>query len=226
MNLKSWIDFFKKYSDKKVFTLPELLTMTEMREQGLKRNLSSLENRGIVSRVSKGVYVNPFNPPAAEELSGAIKPSYISLEYALHHHNVLSQRPYVVTCVTPLSSYFFKYKNRGIEYVKFDENLFFGFKWDPYLKCNIATPEKALADFFWEKFSKKDRVDPLLVESMVNDMDLDEVNQRKFISTLKNFPEWLTANIMKIGKMRSFIKNPEAEKEQAITQTPATRQRR
>jgi len=72
-----------------------------MDNHSLTVNLSRLNNKKIVKRICRGFYANPFNTPTLEEISNQIyQPSYISLESALYSWGILSQIPYVLTCVT------------------------------------------------------------------------------------------------------------------------------
>jgi len=113
--------------------------------------LSRALNRGLITRLTRGVYLNTRlkGEPALEEAACFVRtPSYVSAEWALHLHGVIIQAPSVCTIVT-LSTAVGVSRNlvwRGvtIEYSHISDRLFFGF--EPRPGFNLARPEKALLD--------------------------------------------------------------------------------
>ncbi|MBW6486672.1 MAG: hypothetical protein K0B01_11050 [Syntrophobacterales bacterium] len=107
--------------------------------------------RGYITRVTRGVYVNSRlkAEPSLEETACFVRaPSYISAEWALHKHGVIIQVPTVCTVVT-LSTAVGIARNlhwRGvsIEYSHISDRLYFGF--EARDGFNLAMPEKALLD--------------------------------------------------------------------------------
>lgn len=82
------------------------------------------------------------------------EPAYVSLDSALLFHNLLTQVPKDIDCVTTINSKYFKLHN--INYHKITPKLFFGFK--KYKLENsyafIAEPEKAILDgLYYNKYS-------------------------------------------------------------------------
>lgn len=103
MKLNEYIELFKKYFDKKIFTLNDLSIITGIPKNILGVELNRLINKNLLERVTKNVYINPFNKPTIEEIAMFLKfPSYISMEYALFIQNVMSQAVYSVTLITTL----------------------------------------------------------------------------------------------------------------------------
>lgn len=107
--------------------------------------------RGLITRLTRGVYVNTWlkGEPSLEEAACFVRtPSYISAEWALHLHGIIIQAPSVCTVLT-LSTAVGVTRNlawRGvdIEYSHLSERLYFGF--EPREGFNLALPEKALLD--------------------------------------------------------------------------------
>lgn len=107
--------------------------------------------RGLITRLTRGVYVNSWlkgEPPLEEAACFIRTPSYISAEWALHLHGIIIQAPSVCTVLT-LSTAVGVARNlvwRGvaIEYSHLSERLYFGF--EPREGFNLALPEKALLD--------------------------------------------------------------------------------
>lgn len=117
--------------------------------------ISNLLSRGAILRVKKGLYVmgesqrrRSYSPEILANL--IYGPSYISLEFALQHYGLLSERVSVVTSVTtgrsrvfhtPIGTFTYRMIpmqafSIGIDRFEFEDGR-------GYL---IATPEKALAD--------------------------------------------------------------------------------
>jgi len=113
--------------------------------------LTRLQAKGMVERISRGVYLNTLREarPDIEEIACFLRiPSYISCEWALNRHGVILQSPAVCTVLT-LQSSVGKSRNIAtggvtIEFSRIAPKLFTGFEGkDGY---NLATPEKALLD--------------------------------------------------------------------------------
>ncbi|HRS42732.1 MAG TPA: hypothetical protein P5530_02565 [Candidatus Diapherotrites archaeon] len=85
------------------------------------------------------------------------EPAYVSLDSALLFHNLITQVPKDIDCITTINSKYFKSHN--IYYHKISPKLFFGFK--KYKLDNsyafIAEPEKATLDgLYYNKYSIAD----------------------------------------------------------------------
>ena len=118
--------------------------------------LAGLRRQHFVEKIGRGKWVikdSEFDPLQVAEFITAPHESYISLQTALFHHGMIEQIPtriYAVTVdrakvmKTPLGTYSFHHCNpeffTGYEFIK------------PYLK--LATPEKALVDYFYFSPSK------------------------------------------------------------------------
>jgi predicted transcriptional regulator of viral defense system len=113
--------------------------------------LHLLQEQKFVEKVTQGKWVikdSNFDPLQVAEFITAPKESYISLHTALFYHDMIDQIPsqtYIVTVdrsrrvSTPVGIYSFHHCN---------PEFFIGYKYlKPFLK--IATPEKALVDYFY-----------------------------------------------------------------------------
>ncbi len=122
--------------------------------------------RGLVTRLTRGVYLNSrlkAEPPLEEAACFVRTPSYVSAEWALHLHGVILQAPTVCTVLT-LSTAVGVTRNlvwRGvaIEYSHISEQLYFGF--EAREGFNLALPEKALLDaiYYREKVPFADELE-------------------------------------------------------------------
>ncbi len=113
--------------------------------------LSRAYNKGLVYRLTRGSYINSFLKgfPRVEEVACFLKPpSYISCEWALHHHGILLKTPSVCTVITLHTSVgkirTFSYQGVLIEFSRIAHRLFHGFIHRDGV--SMASPEKALLD--------------------------------------------------------------------------------
>ncbi|HQL67351.1 MAG TPA: hypothetical protein PK151_07405 [Caldisericia bacterium] len=180
MKLEEYLEFFKKYYYKKLFNLNELHSLTNIPKNILTVELNRLVEKKIVERVTKGVYVNPFNKPSIEEISMFLKfPSYISMEYALFVQNIMSQAVYTLTLITTLTPYEYQFKNYSLEYHQIKKEFFFGY-YESSPKIYMAYPEKALLDIIYIRY-KKGKMDKYIFESFLSDLYLSELNEKKVV---------------------------------------------
>jgi predicted transcriptional regulator of viral defense system len=88
--------------------------------------LSRLANRGVLSRVANGVYVNKLvRDNSALDFVSVLKPnSYVSLESALSHWGLSTQSPVALTCVTPGKSREYKTSEFALTFRTISKRLF------------------------------------------------------------------------------------------------------
>ena len=175
MKTKEWLSLFRKHSGIKVFHINHLKLLIGMSSHSLRVNLSRLNEKKVIKRICRGFYANPFNMPTLEEISNQIyQPSYISLESALYSWGILSQIPYVLTCVSPQFPRTFNTSFGTIEYRQIKKSLFWGFiNKGGYF---MAEPEKALLDYLY--LNKGKHID-------LSELNLNEVNLTKVESYAK-----------------------------------------
>ena len=112
-------------------------------------------------QLKRGLYLlaEPYRKisPAEFYIASVLKkPSYISLEKALEYHGLIPEAVSVYTCVTTKRPESFKTPAGRYDYSHVKPSLFWG-----YISLNMsgqivfmATPEKALLDFFYLKHVK------------------------------------------------------------------------
>ncbi|TDA67764.1 MAG: hypothetical protein D9V47_09615 [Clostridia bacterium] len=185
MTVTQWMAFFRRHAAKKLFSLSDLRQLTATGDRALQVELSRLTGRGLVTRLSKGWYANPFNPPSAEEVAMVLRfPSYLSMEYALFKHGVLSQTVFTLTAVTTGYPGSFTVQNTVVEYHRISKNLFWG-----YETCdgvNLACPEKALLDLVYIRRSKG-RFSWEDVFSLLDDMYIEDLDREKLTAYMQRF---------------------------------------
>lgn len=178
--------FFRRNSQKKVFSLSDLSQLTEERKDSLAVQLSRLVKAGFVKRIAYRWYANPFSPPSKEEIAmGLRRPAYLSMEYALAGHGILSQAVHTLTLVTTKLPYTYRTEDATYEYHQIRKNLFWGYR--RYGTVQTAEPEKALLDFVYIHQKRGD----LTVDrtaSLLDDMDVNELDYRKLREYAQRFP--------------------------------------
>ncbi|HEC87730.1 MAG TPA: hypothetical protein ENI52_00255, partial [Thermoplasmata archaeon] len=153
MKVDEWFEFFKKYKEKKLFSFTDILQLTGGDKPKIYVELSRLVKSGIVNRVAKNWYENPFSPPSKEEIAMVLRyPSYLSMEYSLSKQGILSQMVYTLTLVTTKLPYTYKTSKAVYEYHQINKNLFWGYKREGNILS--AEPEKALLDLIYIRYAK------------------------------------------------------------------------
>lgn len=177
MKIEGWMEFFKKHRRKKLFSISDLVLLTDEDKPSLSVALSRLVGSNTIERPVRGWYINPFNIPTDEELAMVIRnPSYLSMEYALSKHNILSQTVFTYTLITTKRPYLFRTDDKVFEYHQVKRELFWGYKTDGDIKT--AEPEKALLDLIYVR-TVRGRGRKTTLDSLMDDMYLGDLNKKK-----------------------------------------------
>ena len=157
-----------------------------------RRKLKELQNKNVLIRLKKGFYIFStefFGKIYSTEIVANLLygPSYISLESALSYYELIPERVEVTTSVTSQKNKKFSTQIGVFSYVHISEKLY-------HLGVTrqqsndgryflIATPEKALLDYFILNFSNSDKPNKDDVIKAVNeDLRIEESILRKIIS--------------------------------------------
>jgi len=157
--------------------------------------------RGLVARITRGVYLNVLKCkftghwPSVEEVACYIKPAaYVSLEWALHHWDLILQRPSVCTAVVSrvgrLKRIHFA---ESLGDMKVEYNIeysaianiprHFGIERLGETGARIAVPERALLDWIHVR-----RPSEYLLKSWVEEMDLEVLDLERFKDFFSYYP--------------------------------------
>jgi len=170
------------------FSSANLAPLGEKR-QYLNIVLSRSVKRGVLLRLRKNLYVAKSYLDQAERkgifsdyveftANKLYSPSYLSLEYVLHEHNLLTDLPRNITSVGMRKTDHFSNELGNFIYHTIKEDLFCGFKVIKKGNFSIlkATKAKALFDFLY--FRKKLLVDRKALEALR--LNLGEFNKNDF----------------------------------------------
>lgn len=126
-------------------------------KQILRNQFLRWQKKGLIYKLKKGIYILNENDRKTYASPMFIanqlySPSYVSLEYALGHYDLIPEKVIVMTSVTTKKTAdFFNVLGR-FEYRHMRPEVFRGFKGqkDQYgFTFFIAEPEKAMVDFFY-----------------------------------------------------------------------------
>lgn len=199
MKIDEWLEFFKKNTNKKLFSLSDLLVLTGEKRSTISVQLARLTGKGIVENPVRGWYSNPFRPPTPEELSMVIRtPSYLSMEYALSKHGILSQNVFTYTLVTPKLPYTFRNDMDTFEYHQVKRSLFWGYKTEGIVLT--AEPEKALIDLIYIRLIRGRDSNESIIHSLIDDMYLEELDRDRLMEYSNWFDSGTKQFVLKLNK--------------------------
>jgi predicted transcriptional regulator of viral defense system len=176
-----------------VVMVDELAAKYNLPPDSVWKATSRLAKRGLLSRVSNGVYLNKLvRDASATDFLNVLKPnSYVSLESALNHWGISTQSPVSLTCVTTGKPKEYKTPEFAITLRSISEHLYWGFveKQTRYSKYRIAEPEKALLD--WVYLSLQGGLKPHLDE-----FDFKPINKQKLAKYIDKYPGTVRSTLM------------------------------
>ncbi len=165
-----WVDLLRQ--GKSTYSFSELLRISQLSASSLHRALHRLKGKGILLKLTNGIYANTFIPPSLEKVASILyPPSYISLESALSLYGVSEQIPYLVTCVTLNKTKTFHTGLGEIIYSHLKSELFFGYRDKDGFP--LAWPEKAALDFVY--LQRQNGLKPTLNEWNWENLDLSKL---------------------------------------------------
>jgi predicted transcriptional regulator of viral defense system len=118
--------------------------------------LKRLADKKHIIHLSRGLWVIDLkiNPLLITQYLLAPFPAYISLQTALYHHGMIDQVPRVISVASLARTRSIKTPFATISVHHISPNFFFDYEVDPKTGVKMATPEKALLDFFYLKPAK------------------------------------------------------------------------
>jgi len=172
-----------------VFTLDDLASV-ETNRKYLSILLSRYVKSGKVVRLKKGMYVtrdylDQVDKPGrsiiyAEFISGILyEPSYLSLEYVLHQHGVITEMPTAITIVARKKTASFKTPFGTCQYHSIKPLIFTGFtsKRDGDYLIFRASLAKALFDFLY--FRKNNLINEKIIAELRLNLEVFHENDKR-----------------------------------------------
>jgi len=188
MKVDEWLSFFKKYHHKKLFSLSDLEVLTGISKKNLSVQLNRLITSDVLKRPVRNWYENPFNTPTIEEIAMVLKsPCYLSMEYALYKHDIISQQIQIVTIISTRLPYTYEVNSHVLEVHQIKKSLFWGFQKQGNIQ--LADPEKALLDFIYIRYTHHNKLPKQYIQSFLDSMYLEELQSRKLQYYAKRFDQ-------------------------------------
>lgn len=185
----------------------KILSSQDRNSLSLKVQISRWVRSGKLIQLKRGIYLlaEPYRKISASEfyIAGILKsPSYVSLEKALEYHGLIPEAVTVFTSVTTKRPESFETPVGRYEYQHVKPSLFWGYT---SLNMNgqtafMATPEKALLDFFYLKHIK-------VSMEYLKEMRLQNVEEIKVKRLLEYGKRFKKKNLQKTVKLlEQYIK--------------------
>ena len=187
MKVDEWLAFFRRHRTKKLFSLADLVQLTGIDKASLSVQLTRLTRADVIQRAARQWYENPFNQPSREEVAMVLRPpAYLSLEYALSKHGILSQAARTLTLATTRRPYTYRTADATYEYHQLHRSLFWGYRQENMVA--LAEPEKALLDLVYIRHVMTDEMGHRALASLVDDMDLAAITRDRLRRYAARFP--------------------------------------
>lgn len=159
------------------------------------RRLYEWQKKGYIKKITKNNYYFANRKYSEEELNWIagelIKPSYLSLEYALSYYSLIPETVYWRTYITTNRTKKIVTSLGNFQYKKIQPSMYFGFilkKTTNNLYYQLAEPEKAVLDWLY------------LRSDIKNSDDLEELRFNKSEFSTKIDPVKLLSYAKKINK--------------------------
>jgi len=135
-----------------VFRTADLMAALNVEKSHASKLLERLAQHGHVVRLKRGLWTLAdagFDKLDLVPHITAPFPSYVSLQSALYYHEMISQIPEVIYCVSLARTRVYETPVATISVHHIPGSFFFGYEEKGELRVRMALPEKALLDFLY-----------------------------------------------------------------------------
>jgi predicted transcriptional regulator of viral defense system len=170
-----------------------LLQIIDLNDNSLYANIKRWLKNGLLIQLKKGYYVTHeyYDRLADKESYHAFisnklrEPSYLSLEYVLQKHGVITEAVYVFTSITLKSRRIYNNQLGTFFYRNIQQKLFTGYEIYSYGNFEIkeASKAKALFDYLYLKLYRIFSINKALLASIR--LNLDEFTKKDFDEFLR-----------------------------------------
>lgn len=139
-----------------IFQTKDIAAYLNLKNATASKVLARLANSGLINRLRPGLWgiSDKIDPLMLPEYLSAPFPSYVSLQTALYYHGIISQIPSQIYAVSLARTKKYTTELGTISLHHVQPNFFFGYETIGKYWIKIATPEKALIDFFYLQRAK------------------------------------------------------------------------
>lgn len=134
-----------------VFRTADVMVALDIQKSYASKILDRLVQHGHVIRLKRGLWAmtESLEPLALVPHMTAPFPSYVSLQSALYYHDMISQIPEVIYCVSLARTKTYETPIATISVHHILDSFFFGYEERGEYQVKIAMPEKALLDILY-----------------------------------------------------------------------------
>ena len=185
----------------------EQLGILNLQKPYLNILLSRYTNKGMLIRLKKGMYVSREYLEGIEKrnqrseydefISGVLyRPSYLSFDYVLYQHNLITEMPTNYTCASTQKTSLFKNPLGSYYYHSLKKELFLGYEIQSFNGGKIykARKAKALFDFLY-----------IRKNTLIHRESLEELRLNLFNLTKKDKAELMKYNAIAQSKKLTWI---------------------
>jgi predicted transcriptional regulator of viral defense system len=139
-----------------VFRTGDIMAALNIQKSHASKLLERLTQHGHVIRLKRGLWAMPerVEPLALVSHLTAPFPSYVSLQSALYYHDMVSQIPEVIYCISLARKKTYETPVATISVHHIPQSFFFGYEERGAYDVRMALPEKALLDLLYLSQSK------------------------------------------------------------------------
>ena len=182
--LLNWASFYRKMREKNlvIFTPLDIRRIFGISKVAATFLVHRYTKRGLLNRLKRGIYALYDTAVLDVYLANKLyEPSYISLEFALSHHQVIPETVYEITSVTTKSTRRFNALGKVFTYRKIKKEAFSGYSTAQQrgLSFLIAEPEKAFIDLNYLRMTNN--------KKPISRFNKDKINPAKALRYAKLF---------------------------------------
>lgn len=192
--LVNWHAFDRTLKDKGLllFSVMDICRLFGVTKVAATFLLHRYSKKGFVVRVKRGFYVFPDAlPPELFVANKIVRPSYVSLDFALSYHRVIPETVYEITSVTTKTTRRFEVLGKNYSYRSIKKEAFTGYVAEKQKGFSflIADPEKAFVDANY--FRMIDKLEP------ISRFDREKIDLERALRYAKLFQNTTLTGIIK-----------------------------
>ncbi len=192
-----YIEFKNKFADLPIINISTIKSI-EKNVISLKNNINKWVKKEYLYKLKNNLYIlnkmdRKIQVNSLFVANNLYFPSYISLEYALFYYGLIPETVYEITSITTLKTRIFENILGRFSYSSIKKDLFWGIKTikdENNFNILIATPEKAILDFFYFRYFRYKKTETLI--NFINKnrfQNLSQINKKVFKNYLKKYDD-------------------------------------
>lgn len=187
----------------------ESLRQLEKNEDALNFNLKYWLKKGNLVALKKGVYIlkNRFEKEQNKDLyleylaNRLYEPSYLSLEYVMQKHSLLTEGVWGITNITTKKTKTFTNKLAQFNYYSISPDLFTGYEIKKFYSAPVfvAKKSKAVFDYLYLRFLKNMAINEKVIKELR--INWENINKTEFGKIQKYSKKAKSIRIKKVIKL-------------------------